>query len=508
MVHPDYKSAKQAFVADNPGDAVTRINAVCWTAIASYQLWKALLPRLPQSLQRGFKLMAVEYAILFLPLVSVLTVLSDKPILLNGLLYATLLLCALLPTRSSGSEVVAKGSARFQREPSPLPRNSSDQDRVASTVTAVSSKSAPVASAHPGVSSISLERPFITVWRAHMMIMTVIAILAVDFPVFPRSFGKCETWGTSIMDLGVGSFVFALGVVSAGPLLKRVHTAIRAPNLISSMRRTLIVLFMGIVRILMVKGSDYPEHVTEYGVHWNFFFTLGLLPICGNLAERLWPKVSFTMMALGISTALLASPLQAWTIGSDRSSLIAENKEGIVSFFGYVAIYLIGYDTGMYTLPPDPYYAFRPVVKYKSAKAKIGKLVNVLLSYAATWWALFGVMHLCVSSDYAVSRRLANLAYVLWIAAFNVSFLLLYLLADIISSRPEEVQTKAVPAIFNAINKNSLVLFILANLLTGFINISIRTMYASDSAAVSILVAYTVAFTTAAWVLRNKRVKL
>lgn len=35
MVHPDYKSAKQAFVADNPGDAVTRINAVCWTAIVS-----------------------------------------------------------------------------------------------------------------------------------------------------------------------------------------------------------------------------------------------------------------------------------------------------------------------------------------------------------------------------------------------------------------------------------------------------------------------------------------
>jgi hypothetical protein len=41
--------------------------------------------------------------------------------------------------------------------------------------------------------------PFLSVYRAHMMIMTIHCILAVDFPVFPRWQGKCEDFGTSLV---------------------------------------------------------------------------------------------------------------------------------------------------------------------------------------------------------------------------------------------------------------------------------------------------------------------
>jgi len=41
--------------------------------------------------------------------------------------------------------------------------------------------------------------PALSIYRAHMMLMTILCILAVDFPVFPRLLAKCETYGVSIV---------------------------------------------------------------------------------------------------------------------------------------------------------------------------------------------------------------------------------------------------------------------------------------------------------------------
>jgi phosphatidylinositol glycan class W len=46
------------------------------------------------------------------------------------------------------------------------------------------------------------NQPYLSVYRAHMMLMTIICILAVDFQAFPREFAKCETWGTSLVSGG------------------------------------------------------------------------------------------------------------------------------------------------------------------------------------------------------------------------------------------------------------------------------------------------------------------
>lgn len=56
--------------------------------------------------------------------------------------------------------------------------------------------------------------PFITNFRVLNNIGVAVGILAVDFVVFPRRFAKTETFGTGIMDGGVGAYVLMNAIVS------------------------------------------------------------------------------------------------------------------------------------------------------------------------------------------------------------------------------------------------------------------------------------------------------
>lgn len=104
------------------------------------------------------------------------------------------------------------------------------------------------------------------------------------------------------MDLGVGAFVFSSGVVSGRAYAH--HGA--APNLLSnfakSLRSSLPLLTLGFIRLLATKSVNYQEHNSEYGLHWNFFFTLGFLPPFTAIAASLSTYIPFSV--LGLSTAI------------------------------------------------------------------------------------------------------------------------------------------------------------------------------------------------------------
>ena len=89
------------------------------------------------------------------------------------------------------------------------------------------------------------------------------------------------------MDAGVGSFVFSNAIVSKAAR----HGAERRTQ-VSYGRRILValrgvspLLFLGFMRLLSTKATDYQEHVSEYGVHWNFFFTLSVVSLMVTLLE-------------------------------------------------------------------------------------------------------------------------------------------------------------------------------------------------------------------------------
>jgi phosphatidylinositol glycan class W len=60
--------------------------------------------------------------------------------------------------------------------------------------------------------------PFLSVYRAHMMVMTIHCILAVDFSIFPRTQGKCESFGTSLVSLCFRSRLMCRWTWGWGPL--------------------------------------------------------------------------------------------------------------------------------------------------------------------------------------------------------------------------------------------------------------------------------------------------
>ena len=66
----------------------------------------------------------------------------------------------------------------------------------------------------------------------------------------------------------------------------------------------------------------------------------------------------------------------------------------------------------------------------------------------------------------------------------------------------------ACPPLLEAINKNGLVIFLAANLLTGLVNVGMQTMYAEWYVALPVLVGYSAVLCAMAWSIRGVRLGL
>ncbi|PHH70130.1 hypothetical protein CDD82_7329 [Ophiocordyceps australis] len=475
-----YKQQKEDFVSNLAGGSVSEINYI------AVLLWSALQTRLSffnPSSPLGF---AVDYVLNVGAILLATTLYSSMTTRLVLLLLAPLALLCLAENGARRTKTKIPPAADSRRMPPSRPQ----QDAL------------PIKS-------------FLTTYRGCMMVVTCVAILAVDFRLFPRRFAKVETWGTSFMDMGVGSFVFAGGVVAARPILKERASGHGIPlfrRLLYSARHSVPLLVLGVIRMLSVKGLDYAEHVTEYGVHWNFFFTLGLLPpfvaTCQATFSLLPSYSALALLVAGSYQLLLEmTSLKAFILTAPRTSLIAMNREGIFSFFGYLAIFLAGLDVGLVAIPRIVHTQGRLDAPWQRKR-----LLVVMAVCAAGWSTLY-----CLATGYpyglnlGVSRRLANLPYVLWVAAFNSWQLLAFCAIDTLffaqttsasgSVSEREAHDFATSRILRAYNRNGLAIFLVANLATGLVNMTLRTLDSTPVQTMAILVAYTLTLTGIALVL-------
>ncbi|QSL65087.1 hypothetical protein MERGE_002392 [Pneumocystis wakefieldiae] len=318
-------------------------------------------------------------------------------------------------------------------------------------------------------------KSYITIHRAAVMLITCLSILAVDFKIFPRKFAKVETWGISLMDLGVGFFVFSSGVVAIKSIKKNYEKE-SVPffkKLILCFKQSYMFFVIGFIRILITKASNYPEHITEYGVHWNFFFTLGFLSL----------SLVFLQFLLCNESLIRTQHVLAYVLNAPRTNLISANKEGLFSFIGYLIIYLSGIHIGEHI-----FYRSLPSKKDKSMIIYQYKTVLKMFLYSIFYFIVY--FYFLFFGKYPMSRRLVNLPYISLVSACGCGAIGCNMLIEFIFYGLSAKYTDTVPLLLHSANKHGLIVFLTANIITGIVNSLINTLEVNNIAGFLIIVAH------------------
>nr|XP_060613015.1 phosphatidylinositol-glycan biosynthesis class W protein [Anolis sagrei ordinatus]XP_060613016.1 phosphatidylinositol-glycan biosynthesis class W protein [Anolis sagrei ordinatus] len=351
--------------------------------------------------------------------------------------------------------------------------------------------------------------PSITAFRVFVNVLTSISILAVDFPQYPRRYAKTETYGTGVMDFGVGSFVFGNAVVCPEVRLRPGEVRRASFSLVRQFLAVWPLLFLGFGRLLSVKAVEYHEHISEYGVHWNFFFTLAAVRMGASLLLAVFPVHKSWIVAAALAVVyeslLHLLRLKAFILhggdGNDsRDGFLNANREGVFSVVGYLAIYMASVQVGLYLL------------KKRSTVREWCGVIRVLLSF---FCLLFICLHITQTHIDAVSRRMANLSFCIWVVAYALLLFSCFLAADLVlvfakllvegadvpgswnlanltPKKHDSVEPRSPKTVcmVSAVNRNQLLYFLLANVLTGLVNMLVDTIHSSTFAAMAILHLY------------------
>ncbi|KAK0407772.1 hypothetical protein QR680_003584 [Steinernema hermaphroditum] len=337
---------------------------------------------------------------------------------------------------------------------------------------------------------------FFAYMRSMLMIFTCIAILAVDFQVFPRRFAKTETFGHSVMDIGAAAFVFLMGSAEALRLSRKGSDAASLNSLIASNRVTFTLAGVGMCRSVILPLLNYQLHVTEYGVHWNFFFTLAVVKAF-SIAHSFLCRGNFSLILGIIFSAvqefILTELGYKYWILSDacRDTWLSANREGIFSILGYIAIYCFGHRVGK---------------TYPSGSNRLQDYLWLFAELCISGTIFYNIQKYPLEYLFGQpSRRLMNLPFIFSMVGLFTCSSAMFLLSHVTTFiawaarvpsfhlRETEANNKLNPCLMKALNaKGTLVgFFLLSNVMTGMINLSMDTIGVTNPyIATSIIGAY------------------
>lgn len=231
------------------------------------------------------------------------------------------------------------------------------------------------------VAKTSIFYPIIVSYRAYINLMVIISIFACDFPFFPQKHLKTDFYGLSLMDVGIGAYLFNNGCLHSYKTGKTLRTA-------------LLLFILGCVRLLTLHITDYKVNITEYGKHLNFYFTLSFTYLLSML--RIPPRMGLLIM---ISyEILLRNRLDVFIFTEKRDTFFLQNKEGIFQLIPSLCIFIFT----------------RKISNLKKNTNNTARLLGLIKTTG-----VFIVYYLICSRSSAPSRRLGNFCYVSWILALH-----------------------------------------------------------------------------------------
>lgn len=128
------------------------------------------------------------------------------------------------------------------------------------------------------------------------------------------------------MDLGVGA------VMLTGALVRRRTRAAKPVSLTESVwrvcRQHAPLVAIGAGRLLAVRAADYHEVASEYGTHWNFFFTLALVTATAAIATPASVRATALCVAalFLVHQVVLVCGLAQWVEHAPRLGIFSANK--------------------------------------------------------------------------------------------------------------------------------------------------------------------------------------